>query len=79
MLVDKGYYDYDYSEVEKKEQEEARAPREKSATQDIFKRFGWGKVKTLKDESGNAVSTSVESVQAAAMRKIQNDKKKCNG
>ena len=79
MLVDKGYYDYDYAEVAKKEREEIRPPREKTATQDIFKRFGWGKVKTLKDENGNGVTSSVESVQAEAMRKLQNDKKKCNG
>ena len=75
MLMDKGYYDYDYAEVEKKEQEETHPPREKAAMQDIFARFGWGKVKTLKDESGNGVTSSVESVQAAAMRKLQNDKK----
>lgn len=82
MLIDKGYYDYDYAEVEKKEQkeqEEIRPPREKAATQVIFKRFGWGKVKTLKDESGNAVSTTVDNVQAAAMQKIQNRKKQSNG
>ena len=79
MLIDKGYYDYDYAEVEKKEQEEIHPPREKAATQDIFARFGWGKVKTLKDESGNGVTSSVESVQAAAMRKLQNDKKTSNG
>jgi hypothetical protein len=79
MLMDKGYYDYDYAEVEGKEQEEIRPPREKAAMQDIFARFGWGKVKTLKDESGNGVTSCVESVQAAAMRKLQNDKKKCNG
>ena len=77
--MDKGYYDYDYAEVEKKEQEETHPPREKAAMQDIFARFGWGKVKTLKDESGNGVTSSVESVQAAAMRKLQNNKKTNNG
>lgn len=81
MLIDKGYYDYDYNEVEHKEKvdEAIRAPRDTSKTQDIFSRFGWGKVKTLKDESGNAVSTTVDNVQAAAMQKIQNRKKQSNG
>lgn len=81
MLIDKGYYDYDYNEVEHKEKvdEAIRAPRDTSKTQGIFSRFGWGKVKTLKDENGNGVTSSVESVQAEAMRKLQNDKKKCNG
>ena len=81
MLMDKGYYDYDYAEVEKKEQDEIRASRSDTEMQDIFKRCGWGKVKTLKDKGDNsaAASKSVENIQAAAMQKIQNDKQKNNG
>lgn len=74
MMIDKGYYDYDYTGPKPRESAEIRAPRSEKATQDIFKRFGWGKVKTLKDAKGNAVTSTVDDIQAAAMRKIKNNK-----
>lgn len=50
MLLDKGYYDYDYERPKghyerRRETDEQRAAR----TQNMMDRFGFGKVKSVKD------------------------------
>ena len=68
MLMDKGYYDYDYKEpegaivVEKHE-------RTHEQTQSIFSRMGFGKVKKI----GEPKPLTAEEMQRIAMEE-QNDK-----
>lgn len=50
MLLDKGYYDYDYENVkETARRNETQEQREKR-TQGMMNRFGFGKVKSLKKQ-----------------------------
>lgn len=59
MLMDKGYYDYDYEAVKTKAK---RHENSEKRTQDIMNRFGFGKVKSLKKP------LTPEQLQAEVMR-----------
>ncbi len=60
MLLDKGYYDYDFSEPEEKHNV-PRHNRTHEQTQDLFSRMGFGKVKKLGE------SMTAEELQKDAM------------
>lgn len=62
MLIDKNYYDYDYSEPKPKIERHQRTAEQ---TQAIFSRMGFGKVKKLGD------SMTAEELQAEALKEKQ--------
>ena len=51
LLLDKGYYDYDYEHVKEKAK---RHEQSEERTQRMMDRFGFGKVKSLKSEKDTA-------------------------
>ncbi len=73
MLIDKGYYDYDYEkpkEVVKAEKHE----RTYEQTQSLFTRMGFGKVKKL----GEPKILTPEDAQRRVMEEIAQNKDKGN-
>jgi hypothetical protein len=52
MLIDKAYYDYDYTYIEPKKKDEDYKPKSNEELQDVFsKRFGWGNIMAKSDEN----------------------------
>ena len=62
MLMDKGYYDYDYEAVKKKPKAQTQEQSEER-TQRIMDRFGFGKVKKI-----NKKPLTAEELQAEVMK-----------
>lgn len=62
--MDKGYYDYDYKAVKEKP---VRHEQSEERTQRMMDRFGFGKVKRLKDKQ------SIEELQAEIMKEQNKD------
>lgn len=48
MLMDKGYYDYDYEAVKETIRREETQEQKEKRTQGMMDRFGFGKVKSVK-------------------------------
>ena len=66
MLMDKGYYDYDYTEP-KEEVVVEKHKRTHEQTQSIFTRMGFGKLKKL----GEPTPPTDEEIQAAGLEFIK--------
>ena len=62
MLMDKGYYDYDYKEPEENIIVE-KHERTHEQTQSIFSRMGFGKLKKI----GETIPMTAEEMQRIAM------------
>lgn len=68
MLIDKGYYDYDYEEPKRKRSSAPRKAKSDAETASMLSRFGVGTA--AKPENVDLRQMDMEQLQAYAMREV---------
>ena len=74
MLIDKGYYDYDYEEPKNKRSSAPRKAKSDAETASMLSRFGVGTA--VKSENVDLRQMDMEQLQAYAMQNIAENGKK---